>query len=297
VRLQSIFLILAVVLSGCVGQPTASTTAGVIIKGFAANPPEAEFGSLVFFTATIKNVGEQEATNVLVKLIGLTDEWTKEAQGESRIDDQWRSGAKLAGAETDKLFPAIPARGFTEGEEVFKEWKAFPPQKDVELSYGVTARLEYNYQTVSESLIRIVSISYFRQTNNAGGLIDSKTSGGPFVVGVFPTSTVIGERSSKMTLQIEVRNVGGGKASFNTAIDSVNVNTFSRLVGDSSKNFKIDGCSKTVKLVDSKVGRIICEVTLPEPSPYIDMPLVVKVDYKYFVDNTIQVKVLPKRGT
>ena len=300
-RLQSFLLVATVVLAGCVGQPSAITsTNGVIIKSFTANPQVADFGVPVFIEAVVKNVGEQEAKNVLLKLIGLTNEWTKD--GTNTIDDTWRTGTILTGQSTDTLFPADPSRGFTEGEEVFKDWKAFPPRKNTELNYEVTARAEYDYQTTSESLIRIVSTSYFRQTNNKGGLVSSKTSGGPLAVNVISPNTVIAAGTNTMTIQIEVQNVGGGKTLLDGNLDRVKVETFSRLVGI-GPDFKLDSknqnegeCSKDdLKLIGSRTGRIICEIKLPEPSPFTDMPISVKASYRYFVDSTVQVKVLPKR--
>ena len=328
-KLQVVLLSVAVILAGCVGQPSALIAAdGVIIKSFTANPSEVEsrageayLGTITIATAVIQNVGEMDAESVTVKLTGLSPEWGFKpagianpicrtqafiAVGEFREQTRYADICRYFGV--GKLSPADLSRGLEEGEEAVVEWELSPPpRKEVDQTYEAGIRLNYQYTTVFDSLIRIVSSSYFRQTNNKGGVVTAKFSKGPLAVDIKTTSFIFPEATqSVVPLQVEINNVGNGRVfQFREAdkeriirepsvddLDLIGVTVNLGSVDVTGECKLIDG--NKARLINGKSGVILCKIPIPsELKLFADKSITFKFTYNYLVDSKTTIRVLP----
>ncbi len=269
-------LVLTVFLAGCVGQPSggpAAGTSGVIIKSFSSDLKETEPGVPIILSLLVKNVGAKQATSVSTELIGLTSEWTISPDRTQTISD---------------LSPPDPDRGITEGQEDFKTWTLTGPAKNTKLSYDANVRVYYTYETVSETLFRIVTYDYFRQANDRGGVQISKTTGGPLSVTFKAPNTVIS--SNEVSIQFEIQNSGGGRAyKSDTKPTTANLD----IVSVSVSGTKDCTTARDVRLIDGKTGRLYCKVSTAGVSNFEDKTVVATIRYRYYVESSTSISVLP----
>jgi len=275
-------LVLSVFLAGCVSQPKGSGSAsnGVIIQSFSTDLAETEPDTPVIFTLLVKNVGGKEAKKVQTELFGLTGDWKADSGSKGRNEL----------VDITNLLPSDPERGITEGQEDLKTWTLISPAKNVKLSYDANVRVYYSYETVSDSLVRAVTYDYFRQTQEKGGIQSSKTTGGPLTINVKVPSTIISNR--QVPVQFEIQNVGSGRA-YNAYDSSDKPKTDTLDV----VKIKVDGadCGGTsiVRLVGGKTGRIYCKINTGDVTNYQDVDISVTLTYRYYVESTTSVSVLP----
>lgn len=268
-----ILLIFGVLLiSGCTksggGGGTTATT-GVIIKSFSPSISEIDPDIDIVLPIIIKNAGEKAATNVIIQLYGLTNDW------------KFTSGARILDT-IPSMSPADSSRGI-EGQEEYRDWVIQGPPKPVKLSYNIEARVSYAYETDSESLIRAVNTKYYREKNDKGGLQSTKYTGGPLVVNVKVPSAIISGGS--IPVIFEIQNTGGG---ITTSMDIMNK------IAIEPKG--VDCYSKTeITLVDGKSGVVSCRI-LPGHTieRFEDFPVSIKLKYNYYVSSVSQITILPK---
>lgn len=286
----ALFSLVAIVfLSGCIGQGGTTTTgsAGVIIKSFSPEPAaDIEPGVTVTVPILVQNVGGIRAENVQAEIIGLTDEWG--------ITERTKTLGSLA--------PPDPERGFTEGQESYAVWEMVAPAKDVTIAYDITGRLYYDYGTTAESLLRVISLSYYQSLTKEQrdkkdwGISFSTYSSGPLVVTVKAPTTVISTDVDMVPLWFEIQNVGGGRV-FNTLgagakpsetnLDYVDVTVTGSGISCEGDNSK--------RLIQGKSGRFYCNVdvgALGGIDPYKDISISVSITYRYYMDAYSGVTVL-----
>ena len=198
---QIFLLTVAVVLAGCVGQPGGTAgggTAGLILTSFSPEVPEVESGQSVSFTTIVKNVGDITVTsgNAKIDIIGL-DDWT---------------GDKTKTVDID-LRRADPSRQEEGGEFLHDFPLTAPTGKQVTLSYTPTARLSYFYETISTIQMKFVTRELTRTNPNEQSTATVTTTSGPFLVTVKGKLPIIQSGDNvKVSFQLEIQNVGGGKA-------------------------------------------------------------------------------------
>jgi len=315
VRLQTFLLIAAVVLAGCVGQPTISGTGnGVIISSFSPELPEVESsitGSAnnVIFTALVKNTGSVEAKNVQIELLGLP-----RTTGEGL----WKLTSTSAGTTTEpvqvgdgNLFAPDPERGLQEGETDSMDWTFQVPTADVTQDYQASARLYYDYQTISDNNLRLVGLNYFRslprgrQSSLERGVISSTATAGPLVVTITAPNVLVPSGDPNVPVSIEVQNVGGGgvflpegggskPTSASAKSDTVTIGFVA--TGTNAKTLTCDGktTSTEKRLIQGKSVRLGCTLSVSNLETISDINLKFTIKYRYFVDAFTNVKVLKK---
>ena len=273
-NLQIVFVIAAVVLAGCVGQPgtVGSGTAGVIITSFSPELPEIESGSKVLFLTTVKNVGDLEAKNVKLEVLGL-EEWT----GTTTKD-------------ISSLKPADPQRGL-EGEESLQDFELTAPTKQVGVTYTPAVRVTYNYESRPTIQFAFPTREAVRGTPQQSTATVTQT-GGPFVVSVRGNLPIISSEKKEATVQIEVQNVGGGRAAKGSGTADVDFIRLS-IASQSGATF---ACTPTgdVRLVGGKSRLISCKITFTNvpTAGTATATLDLKLEYAYFVETAASVTVL-----
>ena len=331
-KTQTFLLVAVVVLAGCVGQPSAITsTNGVIIKSFTANPSEIESiagesgpGIATIVSTVVQNVGEMDAELVTVKLTGLSPEWRFKPAGITKplcaadafiaigeFSDQTRYADICRYYGIGKLFPADPSRGLNEGQETVAEWELLPPaKKEVEQTHEVGARLNYHYTSVFDSIMRVVSSRYFQQTSNKGGLVSSKVSGGPLIVNIkAPNFILAGTTAQKsVPIQIEIQNVGSGRVFLwhdsdksegyiirEPGIDDWDIVDVKVKLDNEDVNSQCKlADDKHARLINGKSGLISCKLIIKDSvNSFIDKAITVELTYNYVIDSTTAIRVLP----
>jgi len=222
----------------------------------------------------VKNVGEKDAKNVEVELLGLTDDWSISPGRKIPLPD---------------LIAADPSRGLEEGQQEYKEWIIRGPSKDVELSYDMEAKLTYDYQTVSTSLVRVVSSDYFREKNKGGGLKTSEYTGGPLLVNIKVPTSVISGGDGTVPIQFEIQNTGGGRVYWPGSdgkggnLDKIKVSVEG-----------ISDCADDVRLIDGKSGFISCRKSVSGVDDFKDFSVTLTLDYGYYSTAPSSITILPE---
>ena len=275
---QVFLLVAAIVLAGCVGQPGGGVvggTAGVIITSFSPEVPEVDSGSGVIFLAGVKNVGDKQATNVEIAISGL---------------DDWQT--KPTGPALFSLGPADPTRGL-EGEERLEDLTGTAPSKDVGVTYTPTARVTYHYETKSTIQLKFATSEQIRGTP-AESTAKVTTTGGPFVITVRGKLPTVSSRSPTATFQLEIQNVGGGRAgggSAGTDRTAASVD-FIKVTAPTGCTAPSDG-GKGVRLIGGKSRLISCKITPSiQPAGFATATLDITLVYEYFVETQTSVTVL-----
>lgn len=269
---QVFLLIAAVVLAGCIGQPTGGVgggTAGVIITSFSPEVPEVDSNSEVIFFTNVKNVGDFDVSDVVINLFSL-DDWT---------------GSKTS--PSFALKAADPVRGL-EGEESLQEFKLTSPTKSVSVTYTPTARVTYAYRTKSTIQFSFATREQIRGVQ-AESTAKVTTTGSPFLITVRGKLPVITSTAAKATVQLEIQNVGGGRASDGTDIDNIQIG-----VTPSGASVSCTPTGK-VRLIGGKSRLITCTLSSFTNVPaagFATSILDVTLDYRYFVETSASVTVL-----
>ena len=275
VKSRAFLLIAAVVLAGCVGQQGGTGgggTAGVIIQSFSPEVPEVDSDTQVLFFTNVKNVGDVVASNVEIKLSGL-DDWT---------------GTQTASLGT--LVPADPARGL-EGEERIQEFNLKSPAKDVTITYFPTARVTYTYETKSTIQFSFATREQIRATPEES-TAQVTTTGGPFLITVRGKLPVVSSDRREAVVQLEIQNVGGGRAGKGRTVADIDFIRFS-IEKQSGGTFSCP-TDPNIRLIGGKSRLVTCKITFStiQPAQAVTATLDIKLNYDYFVDTESSVTLL-----
>lgn len=268
---QVLFVVAAVVLAGCVGQPGGGGGfgAGVIIKSFAPTAISVPSGTPVDITIEVKNVGQREAASVSAKLLGISAGW---------------SGG------TNELSLATT---LGEGEGTTGFWTLTSPsdKKNIDITYDFLGRVTYGYKTDADVVFTVATSEYLRSVTRPGesapsnlGLRSSTTTAGPLAVNARTKLPTVTKAGDKIRVQYEIQNVGGGRVYKTTPGDDI---------------LDIDGSScpgrtsSEVRLAGGKSALITCEITTPSGfTQFTTVTHNLKLNYKYFVDSATTITVL-----
>ncbi len=250
-------------------------TAGVVITSFTVTPPVVEGGDTATFTLNVQNKGGVDAENIFYDIFGLGD--SNSWSGRTTV----QTGATRL--EKEDATRQIP------GETTTQEWDSTSREKNVDITYPVTARVDYKFRTEAE----LVMLLYGRDNPNVKntGIIQStitqiSTTAGPLTVVPRGTIPLIGRNTREFTVTFDITNTGGGRPySGSRSIDLDEISVIA------------EGCTLTttgtnVKLIN-KQKTITCKVTPNINSEGQDTKTVkLRIDYNYIVESTVQVRVL-----
>jgi hypothetical protein len=284
-----LFLLLFVFLSGCTlfpgSQPSGDTgkkqAIGVIIKSFKPEVSQIFSGDSVTFSLTVENVGEEDATEVRAKLIGLGTDWSGEVNEIKEIND------------LQKRLPNSPG-GISD-----VQWDVVSPENlKVDTSYTAGVIVYYKYASNAHGKIKVISNDYIKthpqdaekilKTSGIEGFTATKT---PIEINVAGVSMpfIYREPGQTASVSIQFKNVGQGypyvaeQKDRKVTIEKITVNNEECLNEDFPKDITIPTDSYKT---------ITCKFNLPEVSEYTTIPLEVSLTYYYYVESSATIKVL-----
>jgi hypothetical protein len=245
-------------------------TAGVVITSFVATPAITEAGEEVTFTLTVQNKGGIDADNIDYTIFGLTD-WDSVNSDED-------------GSNT--LTREDPTRQIV-GETSVQEWSATSNEKNTDITYPVTARVDYSYETESDVVLTL----YGRDNPNVKGRGVTQSSigqiavtGGPLSVVPKGTIPLIGSKQ-EFTMSFDITNIGGGR-------------TYTDDRGSDLDKIKIsspdceDMSNKEVRLINN-VRSVSCRLQADiDNEGQQTMTVHLDIEYNYIVESTTNVRVL-----
>jgi hypothetical protein len=286
-ELKWIFVLIGVIfLAGCIQLPggapvTKGLASGVVIKSFSAVNPEIYSGDYAYFDFTVENIGESDASNVCVKIYGLSDtEWT-----------DWRPTNKMiCPGSLNKANPTEKLPGGAASDEFSVK---SPTNLKVDITYTAFIRTMYNYSTSGEGKIKLYSKRYLnampveeaKRIRASSGIESFVTTKGPIQLSLAGLSRPLEDGGGSRRITLVIENGGqGGNYLANPDDRKVRIRTFK--VG----NTDCGGGEQQLPRVGPKM--VTCEFTLPSVEEYTTIPVKVEIEYNYFVDATTTIKVL-----
>lgn len=280
-------LLFVIFLAGCTTKPVTTSGSGVVITKFSPDISEVTGGSTASISMLVDNTGGSDAKMVKAELIGLPDSWNI-----SYNDKKVRT--------TDDIGPLAgvdPEHGFPNGGQAFITWDIKPvPTHEVTQTYSFSGRVYYSYNTISDSVVRIVSTDYFRSLSEEGqntlkkGVLSSSTSKGPLSVIVrVPEVLVDSGTTGQMPVIFEITNTGGGRVfdkdaakPGSTSLDKISI------TGEG-----VNCTSGNSRLVQGKAARISCSLSIGESiENFKDYSVKLTIFYNYFSEASSSMKVL-----
>ncbi len=313
-------LILLLLTSGCtmLTIPFESQTpvgAGVVIESFGIEPEMSEVYSNeeVLFVLKFRNTGTAKAENCFAELLGLDQTW-KPGEGARTNPRNQEVFPMERECQYDQrnhwivLLPPDPTSGI-EGAYHVCTWKYRAPEVPPGLyaDYKPRARVFYDYESFIIKTITIVPRDELTIIQNQGKPLPAETvskSKSPISIDVETRSPI---RTHGETLVfpviIKVENVGGGTVCENSekcrkfAQGGPAWNRFTLNINlPPGMEFVEESCSpkETISLVGGKSQTIACKVRVTEiPDRLTQKNLEIRAKYGYFIDKTIEIRVLP----
>lgn len=255
------------------GPTTTFPTGGIGGKGSALNieqlrfKPEVFSGESIVIEVKIKNRGIYDAKNVVLNLLGLTDEW--------KID-----GEPLTSNHPKRTvsFPTLLGDPKLNGEEQIAIWQLTVPNKVTTLTYPFTIKLNYDYKSRYEALVRTVSPTF----REKGRLLDQKITPGPIVVSLKSDEwRVIGTFTS---VELTITNSGGGEV-----VDRI-------ITLKNLKNIECPQTTLTFSTKDSQIEKEItttCKILTGSVQEFNDIEISFDLEYRYSIKQDKSIKVKP----
>ena len=215
--------------------------------------------------AELSNQGDWDALEVEAWLRGLSSEW--------KIDGEAFEGK---GLELGKI---------PRGEEKRASWKLTAPEKFVEFDYPFEVLVRFNYTSVYDALVEVVSPIYALETNKTGAVLQERTTKGPLLVSLQVPEEGLIVRANRVRVNLTLTNVGGGgfEGRFVHVVDSKGIE-----------------CSPTLVefgVVDRKVkdkASVECLIEAGEVEDSKQVEVKVWFNYKYYIIKEGRIKVVPK---
>jgi len=259
-------LIGVVFISGC----TTTTSGNGPSMTVSLSDSTVEPGTQAQLTVQVQNNGGATATGVHADLNGLTQDWGISPGTSLGIQD---------------LEAADPSHNFPGGADSVS-WTLTAPGLNTQISYPFSVRLNFNYETTNNAIVRIANSQYAQTNKLQTGLISSTQTGGPVTITVRAPNAVFG--GSTIPIYFDFNNAGSGVVVGNM------LNVFVSAPGAGLS------CPKNgVSLIpDSNgVGRngiLRCTVSTAGVSSWSQFTVNVKADYSYYMEQFNSVTVLAK---
>ena len=277
-------ILAAVTVSGCTGGGGGSGgTEGVVIEYFEPDISEIYSSEELMFTAGVKNIGEENADNVELRLFGLGNDWTWVSEKMQEISGSLEKSDASEGIE-----------GGT-GEA---QWVVVSPSGlKVDNTYTANVRLSYDYKTTARANVKVYDTEYLKSISEeasdimrSSGIDTFTVTDAPITIELTGLSKPLIYRGSgqKSSVTVLISNIGDGKPYLDNENDlSVYVDKIT-----------VDGeVITTVSNQDYRLPRsgrksIPVEFELPEIESYTTIPIEVDLTYRYFVDSSTNIVVL-----
>ena len=247
---------------------------GVVILSFAPDIVTIDGDQPVSFVMLLENKGGADAKNIKYEVFGLGDSLS------------WSSKSEQEKGEST-LTQANPSKN-TPGGETRQVWDATPKKKAVDVSYSVTGRVDYTYQTVSN----LEMILYHRNDANVKslGISQSKissltTSAGPMSIAVRGNIPLVSSSTDDFRVVFDITNTGGGRpysGSATSDLDKISIKSEGcTIVGDTkvrmTSNKRAVSCKVDPNVADGKLEGKTVQLTL---------------DYGYLIEGRTTVNVI-----
>lgn len=313
----SVFVLFSLIISsGCVfnNTPFNSQTppgSGIVIESFRTEPELSEVYSNeeVTFVLKFRNTGTVKAENCFAELLGLDQTW-KGGEG-ARVNPSNQEVFPLEEeCQYDRkgivLLPPDPSTGI-EGGDYICTWVYKAPEvpPGLHADYKPRARVFYDYKSFLIKTITIVPKDELVVLQNQGKGLPAETtskSSSPISLEIETRSPVrtYGE-SFSFPMVIKIENTGGGTVCENSekcrkpAGEVWNqLKLYIEL--PEGMSFQAESCKseETISLVMGKSQTISCKVEVNNiPDRITQKNIKVTAEYGYFIDKTIQIRVLP----
>jgi len=213
-----LLLLVAVFLSGCIGQPPSTGVGnGLIIKSFSPDFNEVRSGEEITFTLELENIGEKDATDISAEIFG----GVHNASGWTFVQPN-KAFVKLTDYGISFLRGVNPTLNL-KGENYVLTWNVKSPENlRVDNTYTADARIYYDYETSSLSTLRFYSYDYlkslpseqFEKLKKEAGVVSSVKTSAPIEVGVSVGARplIVYGNADSFTLEITLSNAGRGNA-------------------------------------------------------------------------------------
>lgn len=251
--------------------------AGVVITSFVGTPPIGDSGEEFNFLLTAENRGGVEAKSIKYEIFGLKD------------SNSWSGSSVVSSGETE--LSGVDVSRQNPGEKTQHEWSSTSKEKNVDITYPVTGRVDYQYFTEAHLLLTL----YGRDNENVKnlGVTQSQMSvvsntAGPITVTPKGTIPLVGKNTDDFRITFDISNTGGGRpysGSKGTGIDKMKITATGCTLTQTGDIKLISG----IKTVSCKVKPIIDSLGGKETQE-----VVIKLDYNYVVESTANVKVIKK---
>lgn len=305
-RGSAFILLLAVVfLAGC-SQSGTTSVAGVAIEKFAPQMQTVPSNSPVEFTLLVKNFGEADAQDVKAVLGGLV--FASDADNDETKLGKWKlsNDSLLKKSDPSKLLGEDAQSGFR-GDEGEITWRLVSPTVSSNNAYEATANLIYSYSTVSTILIKAVDFNYLQslpedeRDSVDTGVVVSKTTRGPLEISIKTDQSIVSGFST-LPIEIEFRNVGGGKIFTGGKTDEDAQSLYKTITSGMNKikvrvpsgltcSGSVENGMHEVKMVEGKSGRLFCTKEIGGISTTQTLSVDVRAEYRYLVEGKGVIKV------
>ncbi len=304
--------------SGCVmpGVPFDSQTpvgSGIVIESFRTDPELSEVYSNeeVTFVLKFRNTGSVKAENGYAELLGLDQLWKgrDDARKNPRNQEVFPYERECQYDQRGiVLLPPDPSAGI-EGSDKICTWGYVAPDVPPGLyaDYRPRARVFYDYKSFLIKTVTIVPKDELRVIQNQGKSLPVETtseSDSPVSLDIETRSPI---RTYGQTLTfpmvIKIDNIGGGTVCENS--DSCRKYTEGGSMWNQFRlyielpegmNFEEGSCEETeeILLIMGKSQTISCKIQVHEiPERLTQKNIRLTAEYGYFIDKTIQIRVLP----
>lgn len=260
--------------AGAVPMGVGPGNAGVVINNFLASPPTIEGGDEANFVLEVENKGGINAESIKYDIFGLGD------------SNSWSGKSVTINGETE-LERADPTRNLR-GEVTQHEWVSTSKEKNTDIRYPVTARVDYKYRTETNAVLILYSRDdpNIKNTGRTQSTISQvATTAGPLAVVPVGNIPLIGKNTDDFRINFDISNTGGGRpysGSKDKDLDKIKIKTTGcTLSGDS-----------TVKLIQGK-RTISCKIDVKTSIEGPDTRTIeLEIEYNYIVESKVDVQVL-----
>ncbi|MFH1420410.1 MAG: hypothetical protein ABIG30_00395 [Candidatus Aenigmatarchaeota archaeon] len=301
-----ILIAAVIVVAGCTSESNRtakiSDSDGILINEFSADPVRANADERVQFLLDFENTGGTTATNIRANIYGAESWLTPVVQ---------KTFSTLAPPDIT-LQPPGPG-GFK-----IVQWELQPnnPGEGVVDPQIITARVRYNYKTMSVANIPIYTVAEYRRRNQISSPIDFVTvsnAKAPVQIEIAPIESMqIDTTDDETTFSKTIRFINAGSgvpigAVAGVETDGVITGTvklsgpaeFSECLGATSGN-TVTITPGDVKIRRAESDRRICTIRLDKSkfgasNPMATVKLTFDLDYDYYVEESVTVSIVGQK--
>lgn len=305
---DNIFLAIAaigvILVSGCVQTtPSALAGTGLAITDFSSSAEEIEGKDRnVRVALEVENQGGSPTANILACLVGSN------FPGETS-EQMWKNESVICQKATRTLQAADFVNNIAGGAARFSwtlksPWIPYPMTRQDEF----TGRVFYEYATKASAIVWVYSEDEIKSAKQRGEsvpttLVVIKTAA-PVDISLNTIQPVKSE-DGYFTLKITVSNVGGGTVFNHTNFAWNSATTPSltdilnqvKLTYSYPSDLKPEACDSEIELKKGDTKTISCDFTLKKSvTAKQSYPVTVSASYGYYIDKTVSIKVVGKKG-